>query len=312
MSWRAAYRGRRVLVLGASGFIGKQVAEQLGALGADLHLGVRAGASVRSSSGVAHELALAEPGRATALLRAVRPAIVFNLAGYGVDPVERDPALAQRLNTDLVVELATAGAENADRSWLGQQLVHAGSAAEYGSARGDLSEATLPSPTTLYGRTKLAGTGALADASQAGSLRALTARLFTVYGPGERAGRLLPTLIAAADRADAIPLTEGRQQRDFTYVGDIAEGLLRLGALSDSGLGAINLATGKLETVRRFVARAAAVLGISAERLRFGALPTRPEEMAHDPVNLGLLRSLCAWVPATSIEDGVRRTATLL
>jgi UDP-glucose 4-epimerase len=309
MSWRTAYRGRRVLVLGASGFIGKRVAQQLIEVGAELHLGIRDRSSVTGLSAVAHQSDLAEPGRATALLRAVRPAISFNLAGYGVDPLERDAEVAQRLNTDLVAELAAACAEPSDAAWQGQQLVHVGSAAEYGKAKGNLAETTPANPSSLYGRSKLAGTAALTSASKAGSLRALTARLFTVYGPGEAPGRLLPTLIAAARSEIAIPLTEGSQRRDFTYVGDVAEGLLRLGTLAEGGLGPVNLATGTLETVRRFVERAAAVLGISAERLHFGVLPTRADEMAHDAVNLELLRSLCGWAPLTTIEAGVRQTA---
>ncbi|HEV8150299.1 MAG TPA: hypothetical protein VGP61_08975, partial [Gemmatimonadales bacterium] len=83
------------------------------------------------------------------------------------------------------------------------------------------------------------------------------------------------------------------------------------GTLAEGGLGPVNLATGRLETVRRFVERAAAVLGISAERLHFGVLPTRADEMAHDAVNLELLRSLCGWAPLTTIEAGVRQTAAL-
>ena len=96
-------------------------------------------------------------------------------------------------------------------------------------------------------------------------------------------------------------------------MGDVAEGLLRLGARPEIvELGALNLATGRLETVRSFAERAAAVLGIPGERMKFGALPTRPEEMNHDPVSIELLRRLVGWAPATSIEDGVRRTVELL
>jgi UDP-glucose 4-epimerase len=308
MSWRDAYRGRRVLLLGASGFIGRWVAQRLAEAGAVLHLGVRNAASAGALPGVVLEGDLAQPGVAEALIQRIRPAVAFNLTGYGIDPNESDPALARRINRDLVVELATACAKSADPSWRGQQLLHAGSAAEYGSAGGDLAEDTPPTPTTLYGRTKLAGTTALLNAVKTATLRAVTARLFTVYGPGERTGRLLPSLIAAARHGAVIPLTEGSQRRDFTYVEDVAEGLLRLGVESGEGLGAINLATGRLVTVRAFVERAARVLGLAPERLGFGALPTRPDEMEPSAVNVDRLRSLCGWIPATSIEEGVRQT----
>jgi nucleoside-diphosphate-sugar epimerase len=307
VSWRQGYRGRRVLVLGASGFIGQRVALRLAELGAELHAGVRHAATRRALPGRLVEADLGRPGAAAEAIAKLRPSITFNLAGYGIDPGERDAGQARRINQDLVVELIGACANHSDLVWPGQQLVHVGSAAEYGAAGGDLSEATEPAPTTLYGRTKLAGTQALSRASSAGALRGLTARLFTVYGPGEAAGRLLPTLVAAAGTDAAIPLTEGSQRRDFTYVEDVVEGLLRLGMVPVPEPGAVNLATGKLTTVRAFVECSARVLGIPADRLRFGALPTRPGEMAHDPVNIGRLRSLCRWVPPTLPEEGVRR-----
>ena len=285
MTWRAGYRDRRVLVLGGTGFIGRWVAHRLTDAGADLVLVSRAphaidplwtGLEVRGATLAAD---LSKPGLAGEIVRSVRPAVTFNLAGYGVDPAEGDEALGARINHDLVLELVRACGETADPAWQGQHLVHAGSAAEYGSADGDLSE----------------------DGPVSG-------RLFTVYGPGERAGRLLPSLIEAARDGSAVPLTAGHQRRDFTYVEEAAEGLLRLGSLSAARLGPVNLATGTLESVRGFAERAAGVLGLPVERLRFGVLPDRPLEMSHREVNVGRLRALTGWVPAMSIEEGVRRT----
>ena len=120
-------------------------------------------------------------------------------------------------------------------------------------------------------------------------LQALVARLFTVYGPGEHEGRLLPTLLNAARTGQPAELTNGLQQRDFIYVEDVAEGLLRLGLSCGTPGEVVNLATGHLTTVRECAETAARVLSLSAERLRFGTLPTRAEEMQHDPVTLDRL-----------------------
>jgi nucleoside-diphosphate-sugar epimerase len=144
---------------------------------------------------------------------------------------------------------------------------------------------------------------------QRNELRGISARLFTVYGPGEHAGRLLPALLAARAASGPIELSAGLQRRDFTYVDDVAEGLLRLGLLPEPlAEGALNLATGRLASVRDFALAAAGVLGIDERRLQFGALPTRPEEMAHDPVSVRRLGDLVGWTPGTSIEEGVQRT----
>ncbi len=305
-----AYRGRVVLVVGAAGFIGRHAARLLEAAGAEVHAVVRPGSaglvSGRRSATVAAELS--HRGAITQIVGALRPAVTFNFAGYGVDPRERDAALATRINDDLVHELAQACGEHADRSWPGQQLVHVGSALEYGTAGGDLHEGTSPSPTTLYGQTKLAGAMALAAAVDAAMLRGTTARLFTVYGPGEHPGRLLPSLIAASRSRSPLALTLGAQLRDFTFVGDVAEGVLRLGCLTDANVGPVNVATGQLESVRRFTERAADVIGLPRDLLRFGEVAMRPEEMHHDNVNIARLVSLSGWTPLTTIEDGVRAT----
>jgi nucleoside-diphosphate-sugar epimerase len=251
---------------------------------------------------------LSVPGEASALLHARQPAITLNMAGYGVSPVQRDADLAQRINADLPAELCLAcGGPGPSDGWPGLRLVHAGSALEYGVARGDLEESTVPLPTTLYGRTKLAGTLAVADAVRAGKLQGVIARLFTVYGPGESAGRLLPSLLAAAGRAEPVPLTAGTQWRDFTFLDDVTEGLLRLGALAEGPPATVNLATGVLTSVREFATRAAAVIGLAPDQLQFGALPARPEEMAHEPVNVERLTAATGWTPRTGIEEGVRQ-----
>jgi len=306
-----AYRGVEALVLGGGGFVGTWVAATLVHAGASVTVSARnreAALAALARHGVRCDVRafdLAHPGEATRLLSALRPAIVFNLAGYGVDPSERDEALAARINTELVRELA----ENvqAQSSWRGQSLVHAGSALEFGEQHGDLADAWTCRPTTLYGRSKLAGSEALRDASRRRGLRALTARLFTVYGPGEHPGRLLPTLLRARASDDAIPLTAGLQLRDFTSVGDVAHGLLRLGALHATfAERALNLATGRLTSVREFVETAADELGLARERLQFGALPTRVEEMSHAPVSIRALEAALGWKPSTTVRQGLR------
>ena len=314
-----AYRDVRAVVLGASGFIGRWVAHALGARGARLSLVVRdatAAASVFSRYGTiapgnrgdVYECDLRESGSLQALFEAIRPAVTFNLAGYGVDRAERDAETTYLLNAGLLDQLGEAIAGRQDGAWPGQHLVHVGSALEYGSSGGNLDETSQPHATTLYGKSKLAGTLAVARGCSARGIRGLTARLFTVYGPGEHAGRLLPSLVEAARSGEALRLTAGEQKRDFTYIGDVAEGLLRLGLAQVAPGAIINLATGRLTRVRDFVETAAGILRIPGDRLQFGALPTRAEEMEHAQVTIERLRRSVAWVPPTDIADGIRRT----
>lgn len=314
-----AYRGVTVLVLGASGFIGRWVARELCKQGAHLHLVVRDEKITRRMfaqyeiDGEILEMDLREPSSSVDLFWKVRPSITFNLAGYGVDPSERDEKITWQINSDLPKSICSAIAKTTDPLWAGQDLIHVGSALEYGTAQGDLSEDSIANPTTSYGRSKLSGTRQLARCCEESRLKGVTARLFTVFGPGEHDGRLLPSLLEAADSQNSVPLTSGVQERDFTYVEDVAEGLLRLGLTTDAKPGeALNLATGKLTSVRAFAEKSAGILGIPEDKLDFGAKPMRAEEMKHAPVSIERLHELTSWAPATTVEEGIGRTLRLL
>lgn len=304
------YKDTRVLVLGASGFIGRWVVRRLGQTGADLVMAVRSASSMHDQrvTGEILEIDLQDFDAVTEMIMQASPMVVFNLAGYGVDPVERDEAKAWRINADLLPVLVKAMSRVPAARWQGQRIVHTGSALEYGISTGDLSESSTPAPTTLYGQTKLAGTRALQTDSVSMKLAGVTARLFTVYGPGEHPGRLLPSLLEAARNGKTLDLTAGEQRRDFTYLEDVVEGLLRLGITNTLPGDIVNLATGHLTSVRQFVETAARIMGIPRDHLHFGALPTRAEEMQHKPVAVHKLKELTSWIPSVSVAEGIKST----
>lgn len=308
------YEGVKVLVLGATGFIGRWVARNLCAANATVFLTARDKMTARkifadySIEGEVYEQDLLDEIGVHKMIRQIRPAIIFNLAGYGIDRTETSEVLAYRINAQLLETLCAAAAAARDSGWEGQNIVHVGTAMEYGSVSGDLAESSEPHPTTLYGKSKLAGTQILTQCCQKYRLKGLTARLFAVYGAGEASVRLLPTLIEASRTRETIELTAGLHERDFIYVEDAAEGLLRLGLSLAKAGEIVNLATGVLSSIRHFTETAAGEMGIPDERLKFGAIPTRPEEMKHKPVTIARLHKLTGWSPPTTIVEGVRKT----
>ncbi len=314
---KPCYDGVRTLVLGAAGFIGRWVAAAASTGGAELTLTVR---DRQDAEPILHrhgvqagiiEIDLGDAEAVRKLIRRTKPAVTFNLAGYGVDRTERDEATAYRINAQLVRALAETLAQTRAPHEPPPRLIHVGSVAEYGPIDGPLSEECPARPNTLYGKSKLAGTTFLAQHSGRLGIRALTARLFTVYGPGEHPGRLLPSLLDTARSGYALCLTAGSQVRDFTYVQDVAQGLLRLG-LCDAPPGTIvNLTRGRPMAVRNFVKIASAVLEIPPHLLKFGTIETHWQEAERLEVSLDRLRRLLGWTPATDVREGIRRTLEL-
>lgn len=308
------FEAQTIVIFGAAGFIGRWLARAICRTGARPYLVVRDEESAEQIfseyeiSGEIIETDLRQPDLAARLLAKTRPDIVFNLAGYGVDRSERDEEMAYQINAYLVETICKTMAMNPKPNSTGQNIVHVGSALEYGDIAGNLAEDSVVNPTTLYGKSKLMGTNLLSQFCRKLGVKGITARLFTVYGPGEHDGRLLPSLLKAASDGQALPLTAGAQKRDFTYVEDVADGLLRLSSAHAQPGEVVNLATGRLSTVRRFIETAASILNIPENKLQFGAIPTRTEEMQHDPVTVDRLRRLVEWAPQTEIAEGIRRT----
>ena len=314
------YAGATAVVLGADGFVGRWVARALTGVAADLHLVVLKRETAwpmfegYDISGQIYEVDLTDLRRMRGLLEELAPDIVFNMAGYGVAPAEKrhsDADRAERLNARLPAAVAEALAACPAGRWGGRRIVHAGSVYEYGQIGGHLEESATPAPLGLYGTTKLQGTIRLRQACRAVGLPGVTARLCQLYGPGEHPGRLLPSLLAARGEQGPLVLTVGTQRKDFTYVADVAEGLLRLG-LSEGPHGEIvNLATGKLTAVRDFATTAAHLLRLDRVTLRFEK-PIPDNELEHEEIATGRLLRLTGWIPPTGVADGIRQTVEFL
>lgn len=303
-----------VLVLGGSGFIGLWVGQALCDGGARLTATTRGAAGEREihlrmgREARVIRTDLTEAGAVLRVIEATRPAVVFNLAGYGVDRSERNAGAMEALNADLPLDVCQTLADVPVSGWEGVRFVHVGSALEYGHIGDCLAESREPRPTTEYGRTKLLGTERVARFSASTGFRAVTVRLFNVFGPGEHAGRLLPSLLRAASGVPTC-FTSGAQERDFTYVEDAAEGLLRIGLSAAAPGEIVNLATGRLVAVRDFVDAAVQELQIDPALLHLGTIEVQDGEVSPAAVDISRLIALTAWQPVTTVAEGIRRSA---
>ncbi|MCC3779752.1 NAD-dependent epimerase/dehydratase family protein, partial [Streptomyces sp. UNOB3_S3] len=171
----------RILVLGATGFLGRHTASRLRALpGAHVRVAGRAPAAGPPLDLAPVDLATADPGRLAALLREFAPDAVVNCAGAVGGGAVTLTAVNAR-GPAVLCEALGAAAPDA-------RLVHLGSAAEYGPAEARLpvGESAPARPLGLYGASKLAGTLAVTGSG----LDAVVLRVFNPVGPGAPAASL--------------------------------------------------------------------------------------------------------------------------
>lgn len=299
---------RTVLITGGTGFIGSNLTRRLLAEGSRVHLAVRPASRSQNLEEVSREIVwhaadLADAPRMLELIQEIRPALVFHIAGTSFNhPPTTDVFEHARVNVMGALGLLEA-LRNAAPS---ARLVFAGSAAEYGSGSG-LKEEQLPSPATLLGATKAAATNLIQMYARLYGLRTAVVRIFTPFGPHEQPKRLIPHTILSALRKEQVLLTDGRQGRDFLYIDDLVEGLLRAGSGEVPPGSVINVCSGKSMKVVEIVRKILDLMG-NPVGFKTGALPTRKDEIWDVSGSRLRAKELLGWEPATSLEEGLMKT----
>jgi nucleoside-diphosphate-sugar epimerase len=303
------------LVTGATGFIGRHLVAGL------LDAGMRVVALVRDPSRLPDRLRVAvdcigctdwsEAGVRAAL--AAQPFDrVFHLAAYGVRPTDRDPSAMVQINIDLPAAIVRLCQER------GATLVMAGTFSEYQRPVDEtpLTEQSPLETAKIYGASKASGgrkTSALATSL---GVRLRYLRFFHVYGEGEAPHRLLPSLVNGLARAEHVPLSAGRQIRDFLYVKDATEACIRaaddMASPSRAPTAIWNVCTGKASSVRAFATAVAQAMAAPAELLGFGDLHMRPDDEPYLVGDGECMRRDLGWRPRHDLDAGVRAAVASL
>jgi NDP-hexose 4-ketoreductase len=239
----------RLLVIGASGYLGAHVRDRARAAGMEVvTAGRRALPGSRRHQLV--DLAADDPAQIAAMLALVAPAAVVNCAGATAGPPDALVAANVSGPCSLVKAMLLAG--------LTARLVHLGSAAEYGRAEPGVpvTEQTVPRPSGLYGTTKLAGTR-LVDLATAAGLRAVVLRVFNPVGQGapetSLPGRLAGELRRALAHGTGVRLGPLHAVRDFVDARDVADAVLAAVTASVLPHPVLNIGSGRAVPVRVIV-----------------------------------------------------------
>ena len=288
-----------VLITGATGFIGQHA---LAALRAGDHRVHAVGSEPGTEKDIQwHAVDLLDESQAKRLLREVRPTHLLHLAWiatpgqFWTSPENARWAAASEA-------LISAFVRNG-----GRRVVVAGTCAEYdwNTTNTRFAEDAPLAPATPYGKAKLALFRHLERLAEATGVSWGWGRIFWLYGPGEDPQRLAPSIILPLLAGKPANTTDGRQQRDFSHVQDVAGALVTL--LHGEVQGAVNVASGEAVAVRT-VAEKLAVLCGRPELLRIGAIASPSGQPETIVASIGRLRDEVGWKNAFSLDAGLQST----
>lgn len=316
MSATEFYRGKTAVVTGGAGFIGSHLVDALLAAGCarvavvdNFFLGKLENLAMAQADGderlTIYREDAGEFAAMDAVIAAEQPDIVFNLATKALLYSFFNPAGACSVNLDIALNLA----ELLRKGTYGR-LIHVSTSEVYGSAvRTPMDEDHPMLAETTYAAGKAAADLALVSYVNQYDLDLKLVRPFNNYGPRQNDGALAAIIPITIKRimSGGRPVIQGdgEQTRDFVYVADTVDGLLRFGALDGHRGDVFNLASGRETSIRSIIDGISKALGYTGE---IDWHPGRAADVRRHIAGVGRAVATIGPVAPTRLEDGLAST----
>lgn len=302
----------RALVTGAAGFVGANLVRRLTADGHRVAALVRPGTDLWRLDHIHDDVEILEvdvldEAGLCRTVEAFRPEWAFHLAAYGAYSWQTEAKQIVRTNV-----LATLNLVEVCRDAGCDVFVHAGSSSEYGVKDHAPSESEALEPNSDYSLSKASATMYCRYVAQRDNFKAVTLRLYSVYGAYEDPRRLIPMLVSSGLRGTLPPLVDPNTARDFVAVDDAVEAFLAAATVDTTRFGAIyNVGTGVQTSLSEVVDVARRVLDVKQEP-DWGSMAPRTWDTDTWVADSARIRSELGWSPGVGLEEGFTRTVEWL
>ena len=300
----------RYLVTGGAGFIGSHVVDTLVARGDsvrvvdDFSTGKRGNLAQHDEIEVV-EADLANPGVAESVVSGV-DYVVHIAAIPSVPRSVKEPLTTHRANVDGTLRVLTAARDASVK-----RMVFASSSSVYGDSPTLPKHEEMPTrPLSPYALQKLMGEHYMRLFHALYGLDTVALRFFNVFGPRQDPGSQYSAVIslftaALCEGRQPTIFGDGEQTRDFTYVSDVADGVVAACHAPDAGGQVCNLACGGRTSLNRLFEVLRELIGASVEPV-YG--PSREGDVRDSQADATRAKQLLGFEGKVTVEEGLRRT----
>jgi nucleoside-diphosphate-sugar epimerase len=302
----------RFLVTGGAGFIGSHLVEELLRRGETVRIADNFSTGKRENlpANARVELIEGDLGDPAVAQRSVAGCdfVLHQAAIPSVPRSVKDPLTSHRANVDSTLQVLLASRDAGVK-----RVVYAGSSSAYGDTpvlpkREDMR----PNPLSPYALQKLVGEQYCQLFSKLYGLETVTIRYFNVFGPRQDPGSAYSGVISRfvkvlADGQAPTIYGDGKQTRDFTYVGDVVRGVLQACHAPNVSGEVINVAGGGRVTLLELLRTLQMILCQNTPPV---FEPVRDGDVRDSQADIFKARQLLGFAPEVPLEDGLRRTVT--
>ena len=291
----------RILVTGATGFVGRHVIKVLQNHGYELALFVRninGALNLKNPDTVLVKGNLGNLGTAKNSLRKFEPEVCIHLAWEGIPDYSAD---ISKSNLDNSINFLNFIAKETDC----RKIIISGSCFEYGKTKGACKESDNVQTTSFFAWAKQSIYNYASLLCEQAVIDLIWFRIFYVYGPGQRAGSLIPSIINKLSKAKCPDIMSPHNKNDFVYTEDVAKAF-QIAATNKIRSGIYNLGSGISTSVYE-VCRTAELL-ITGETLMSEQLrnTNKKRETADFWADTCKTKQALAWAVSTPLEEGIK------
>lgn len=262
----------KILLTGATGFIGSNIAKALLDSGYEVHATYRTSSSFEKCIEFADAINWinTETVDWKDQIRAIKPDQLIHVAWGGIEAENRNNWEIQLGNFWFSKEYFDLAKECGIK-----KVIAFGSQAEYGVYDFPVNETTLPMPNDAYGSTKVLTANYLRNLFYNSTTEWYWIRIFSVFGEGENSNWLMPTVISKLIKKEQIPLTSCEQQYNYLYIKDFLAQFLAVVECNENNSGIYNLCNKESFSLKKILVQIANLMDVSSNLLQFGKIPLR-------------------------------------